>query len=96
MSDSGHQTARFDGGVQPPSTELQRRLDTPNGFIEWFGNNYSGEVYFSDPAWHARIIFRNAMWWGKRMPEPSPAASGNPQAAPEPDDKTATSGVLGL
>lgn len=50
--------------VVPPSA----KFDTPPGFIDWFAKNYAGEVIFSDPAWHARNIFRTAVWHYRALP----------------------------
>lgn len=50
--------------------ERAKSADHEAAFIEWFAKNYSGEVVFSDPAWHAKRIWRRAK-----------AASAHPQAA---------------
>ena len=58
---------------RPPSEPAPPRFDTPEGFLDWFAKNYNGEVVFSDPAWHARIIFRTAVWHYRAAQEAHPA-----------------------
>jgi hypothetical protein len=36
-------------------------LNPPIGFIEYVAANYSGEVVFSDPEWHAKRLWNAAM-----------------------------------
>lgn len=45
----------------------------PQGFVEYIEKNYKGDVFFSDPAWHAARIWRNAMYFA--TPRPAPAVA---------------------
>ena len=42
--------------------------DVPQGFVDYVARNYSGEVVFSDPAWHAKRLWRAAM---SAIPKPA-------------------------
>jgi hypothetical protein len=36
-------------------------MDPPQGFVDYVSRNYTGNVFFSDPAWHARRLWNAAM-----------------------------------
>jgi hypothetical protein len=54
------------------------RIEPPAGFVEWFAKNYSGDVWFSNPAWHARSIYRNAMWHARAIQAEGSAVDESP------------------
>lgn len=60
------------------------RDETPQGFLDWFARNYNGEVVFSDPDWHARIIFRTAVWHFRAIQAHRPTIQTG-EARPAPD-----------
>lgn len=53
----------------------------PIGFADYIKRNYSGEVVFSDPMWHAIRIWRAAMSFA------SPPPSVQPEAAEQPVER---------
>jgi hypothetical protein len=50
-------------------------IDPPPGFLEYVQANYSGDVMFHDPAWHARRL------WNAAMRNFSKSSSGSTQAS---------------
>jgi len=57
----------------------------PQGFVEYIEKNYKGDVFFSDPAWHAARIWRIAMHFATQHPAPAVAVSA--EVAAEVDAK---------
>jgi hypothetical protein len=50
-------------------------IEPPAGFADYVQANYSGDVSFHDPAWHARRL------WNAAMRNFSKSSSGSPQAS---------------
>jgi hypothetical protein len=50
-------------------------IDPPPGFLAYLQANYSGDVTFHDPAWHARRL------WNAAMRNFSKSSSGSTQAS---------------
>ena len=61
--------------------------DPPQEFIDYMARNYYGDVVFSDSAWHARAIWRAAIFALKSsQPERKPLPQGEPVAVVDEGD----------
>lgn len=72
MSERQLAAARTWGPLLDNATGSPGDEEIPASFLEEFARNYYGTVHIADPAWHAKRIWRSAMWCLLTSADPLP------------------------